>query len=492
MTPRLCVTVTASTTAELRRRRDAVRDADLVELRLDSVSDPDVAGALAGRRRPVILTCRPTWEGGEFRGGETERRRLLGQALTLGAEYVDVEWQAGFSELLQATAGKRVVLSSHDFGGVPNGLGDRVQAMRATGAEMVKIAVKAERLSDCLVLRDLGRDGTRGHESRSLFMAMGEAGVATRVLPARFGSAWTYAGTLAGVGQLSPDDLIDTYRFRDVTDATEIYGVVGSPVSHSVSPAMHNAAFRAAQRNAVYLPLAAADADDFLAFARAIGVCGASVTLPFKRALFERADEACAVARRIGALNTLRLVDGRWMGDNTDAAGFLQPLEERGVVLKGLRASLLGAGGSARAVAVALAGSGANVVLHARDRSRAEEVAEAVSGDVGPWPPERGSWDLLVNCTPIGMHPQVEASPVPADALTGGMVYDLVYNPAETRLLQDARRAGCRTVGGLDMLVAQAQEQFRWWTGERPEPGVMRRAATRRLAEFKAHEDYVA
>ncbi len=486
MTPRLCVTVTADSTAELRRRRDAVRGADLVELRLDSVRDPDVAGALTDRTCPVIVTCRPVWEGGGFRGDETERRRLLGQALALDAEYVDVEWQAGFSELLGVTTRQRVVLSSHDFDGVPADLGDRVHAMRSTGAEFVKVAVKADRLTDCLLLREIARGAPEG---RSLFIAMGEAGVATRVLPARFGSAWTYAGALAGVGQMSLDDLTDTYRFRHVTAATEIYGVVGSPVAHSVSPAMHNAAFRAAARDAVYLPLAAADADDFLTFARAIGVRGASVTIPFKRTLFERADEVYAAARRIGALNTLRSVDGRWIGDNTDAAGFLRPLEEGGVALRGLRTSILGAGGSARAVAVALAGSGADVVVHARDRGRASDIAGTASGRDGPWPPEPGSCELLVNCTPVGMHPHAGASPMDAEALTGGMVYDLVYNPAETRLLKDATRAGCRTVGGLDMLVAQAQEQFRWWTGERPEPDVMRRAATRRLAEFKAHEN---
>ncbi len=488
MTPRLCVTVTAATTAELRRRRDAVRDADLVELRIDSVSDPDVAGALRDRRRPVIVTCRPAWEGGEFKGDEAARRLLLSQALELGAEYVDIEWKADFRPSIQATAGPRLVLSSHDFSGVPDDLSERVRAMRATGAEIIKVAVTATRLSDCLLLKALAADGP---PARHVFIAMGEAGIATRVLPGRFGSAWSYAGALVGVGQLSEEDLIGTYRFRDVTDATDLYGVVGSPVSHSVSPAMHNAAFRAAKRDAVYLPMAAADADDFLTFAQAMGVRGASVTIPFKRALFERADETYAVARRIGALNTLRRIEGRWAGDNTDAAGFLQPLQERGVALSGLRASILGAGGSARAVAVGLAASGANVIVHARDRSRAEEVASAVSGEAGPWPPPPGSWDLLVNCTPVGMHPHVGESPMAADALTGAMVYDLVYNPAETRLLRDAARAGCRTIGGLDMLVAQAQEQFRWWTGERPEPGVMRMAATRRLAEFKAHEDYV-
>src|SRR5688572_704885 len=161
--PRLCITVTASTTAELRRRRDAVRGADLVELRLDGVGDPDVAGALAGRRLPVIVTCRPTWEGGLFRGAEEDRRRLLGEALAHGAEFVDIEWRAGFSDLLSQTAGRRIVLSSHDFESVPADLTERARAMHRCGAEVVKMAVTARRLSDCIPLTDLGaairRDG---------------------------------------------------------------------------------------------------------------------------------------------------------------------------------------------------------------------------------------------------------------------------------------------------------------------------------------------
>ena len=138
----LCVTVTAPTMAELRTRRDAVVGADLVELRLDSVSDPDVAGALAGRSVPVVVTCRPTWEGGSFTGSEEERKRLLGQALDAGAEFVDVEWRAGFDDLIARTGGERVVLSSHDFDGIPHDLEARVTAMQATGAEVVKVAVK--------------------------------------------------------------------------------------------------------------------------------------------------------------------------------------------------------------------------------------------------------------------------------------------------------------------------------------------------------------
>jgi 3-dehydroquinate dehydratase/shikimate dehydrogenase len=475
--------------AELRRRRDAVADADLVELRLDGVANPDAAGALSGRRRPVIVTCRPTWEGGAFAGSEEERKRLLEQALALGAEHVDVEWRAGFADLIDAGR-HRIVLSSHDFTSVPADLGERARAMRATGAGVVKIAVTATCLADCIPVLRVGE--TFGRDTRMALIAMGPHGVASRVLPQRFSSTWSYAGSVNAVGQLTPETLLDLYRFRSLRNTTAVYGLVGSPIDHSVSPHMHNAAFRATQIDAVYLPLPATDAGDFVAFAQAIGLRGASVTIPFKVSLFDHVDEVVAVARRVGAINTIRVDDtGRWLGGNTDVSGFLQPLIDRGIPLYGARAAILGAGGSARAVAIALAPAGADVTIHSRNARRAAETAQAVGAQAAEGPPRAGGWDLLVNCTPVGMHPNVDAMPLPQAALTGRFVYDLVYNPPRTRLLREAASAGCATIGGLDMLVAQAAEQFDWWTGAKPPPGVMREAAERKLSEFIADEDHV-
>jgi len=484
-TPQLCVTVTAPTTAELRRRRDAVADADLIELRLDTVRDPDVAGALEGRVRPVVVTCRPTWEGGGFTGSEEERHRILSDALASSADYVDIEWRAQFDDLVNL-GGRRVVLSTHDFTGMSRDLVDQFRAMCATAAGIAKIAVTPQRLADCVPLLALGAEAAR---HGGIVIGMGDYGVATRLLAGRFGSAWTYAGTLRDIGQVTASSLVNEYRLRSINDATAIYGIVGSSLMHSVSPSMHNAAFAAAGVDAVYLPLPAVDADDFLAFGRAIGISGASVTIPHKVSLFDRVDEVDAIARRVGAINTIRVVDGRWMARNTDADGFLHPLDR--VELKGRRAAILGAGGAARAVAVALASSGCSVRIHARQRGRAEEVAALVSGTAGAWPPEANSWDLLVNCTPIGMYPRVDDTPLPSEMLTGRVVYDLVYNPPTTRLLREAAARGCHTIGGLDMLVGQAHEQFAWWTGAAPPAGVMRNAATRRLTEFIRDENYV-
>jgi 3-dehydroquinate dehydratase / shikimate dehydrogenase len=487
--PRLCVTVTAATTAELRAERDLIADGDLIELRLDAIRDPDVAGALAGRKRPAIVTCRAAWEGGSFTGPEDARARMLNDALARGAEYVDVEWRAAFTpDLLTRTAGRRIVLSMHAFESIPVDLEAQIHAMLATNAEIVKVAVKASRLSDCVALRDVA--ARAASPGRLAVIAMGDYGVASRVLPGRFGSPWTYAGSRHEVGQLGADEMLATYRFRKLGESTAIYGVCGGSVGHSVSPSMINAAFASAGLDAVYLPLPAVDADDLIAFGRGFGISGASVTIPHKTAMVSRVDEIDDIAHHVGAINTVRIVDGRWFGTNTDVAGFLAPLRGR-VATKGLRAAVLGAGGAARAVVAALVSGGASVTLHARNVERAAQFADRAPIAVAAWPPPRGSWDLLVNCTPIGMYPDVDRTPLAASELTGRYVYDLVYNPSPTRLLREAADAGCQTIDGLAMLVAQAQEQFVWWTGIRPPTQVMRDAARKRLSEFARDEDYV-
>jgi 3-dehydroquinate dehydratase/shikimate dehydrogenase len=475
---KLCVTVTGQTMAELRQRRDEVGDADIVELRVDTVADPSAAAALAGRRTPVIFTCRPTWEGGQFQGSEEERQRLLGDARQLGAEYVDVEWKAGFTDLLNSRGGQGLVLSMHDFDGVPADLAARVAAMRATGAEVIKLAVMARRLGDCLRLCSIGR----AQQSPTVLIAMGEAGIASRVLAHRFGSCWSYAGDGVAPGQLPLTRVRDEFGFRRVTEQTAVYGVVGRPVMHSVSPAMHNAAFAAAGVDAVYVPLAAADFGDFLEFADALGIVGVSVTAPFKLEAFDLADEPDAISQRIQSVNTLRRAGGRWMGANYDVAGFLEPLKAQ-MPLDGARATILGAGGAARAAAEALISAGAAVAISARRRDRADTVAALVGCAVAAWPPPPDSWDVLVNATPVGTAPVADESPLPDGRFTGQLVYDLVYNPPETKLLRTARAAGCGTLGGLDMLVAQAQRQFEWWTGVHPSQHVMRDAALRALAQ---------
>ena len=479
----LCATVTAATTAELRARRDEAHDADLVELRLDTVCDLDVEGALADRTRPVLVTCRPVWEGGRFTGSEEERHGILRRALALGADWVDLEWRGGFEALIAERDGRNIVLSMHDFDGTPGDLEERYRAMRRTGAEIVKLAVRSRSAGDVVRLLRLGR---ASRPERLVLVGMGPAGVPTRLLPAHFGSAWTYAGEGIAPGQVNLSEMVHRYRFKRTSASTVVYGVAGAPIEHSLSPPMHNAGFEAAGLDAVYVPFEATDADDLMTLADALGVAGLSVTAPFKESILGHLRHVDALGRQVGAVNTVRAAGEGWVGLNTDVPGFLAPLDAHGDV-GGVRSTVLGAGGAARAVAVALASRGGRVTVCARRPERAAVVARLADGTVGTLPPRPGSWDLLVNTTPVGTAPGVTATPVPAASLCGGRtVYDLVYNPGRTRFLREAAAVGCETIGGLDMLVEQAVRQFEWWSGSRPPAELFRTAALTALQERSA------
>ena len=464
---------------ELRRARDAAAFADMVEVRLDTVERPDAIGAIEGRRRPVLVTCRPSWEGGHFQGSEEERERLLSEAQSAGAEFVDVEARAEFvSTITRRRRGRGIVLSLHAFGEPPSDLLERARAMRSTGAEIVKIAIEAQRLGDVLPLMDLAThpdfvdpDGMNGH----VLLAMGQAGVPTRVLAARLGNRWTYAGDGVAPGQIPAARLLGEFGFRRIKPDATLYGVVGNPIAHSLSPVMHNAGFNALGLNAIYVPLQACDVDDFVTFARDTRMAGASITAPFKVGMLTHVDETDEMAKRVGAVNTLVVREGRWIGANTDVDGFLAPLAGR-MALKGTRATVLGAGGAARAVAVALGSQGAGVTICARQASAAREVAALAGGAAGAWPPRPGSWDVLVNATSSGSRGPVD-DPMDGVPLDGEIVFDLVYAPARTPLLERARNEGCLTIGGIEMLVAQAERQFELWTGYRPPAGLFRAAA---------------
>jgi 3-dehydroquinate dehydratase/shikimate dehydrogenase len=473
----LCETVTGGSMRELLTARDRATRADMVELRLDGVADLDVAGALKGRRTPAVATCRPRWEGGRFDGSEEERRRILASAFEHGAEFVDVEHQAGFQDLVAAHP-TRAVVSWHCFDRMPADLAARARAMRATGASTIKVAVHTPRLSDTVPLCAIGREGG------AVVIGMGDAGVPSRLLAAQYGARWTYAGNGIAPGQIPAAQMLDRFRFREVTSGTALYGVVGQSALHSLSPAMHNRAFADAGLDAVYVPLATDTFEDFLAFAEAMKVKGASVTIPFKLDALRAAARSEGAAAEVGAANTLRRNPHGWEATNTDVAGFIAPLEAAlGGALAGQRASVLGAGGSARAVAAGLRKLGLRVTVHARRSTQARELASPLGCAVGPWPPAAGSWDVLVNTTPLGGASRRGVSPLPGGPFGGQLVYDLTYGADDSALVAEARQAGCRVLDGLPMLVAQAELQFEWWTGRRPRAGLMERAAREALAD---------
>ena len=482
MPTQIVQTIVADTMDALRQRRDAVVDADIVELRLDGVSDLDVAGALAGRTRPTIVTCRPVWEGGRFAGDEADRRRWMAEAVAAGAEWVDIERRAGWVPDRRGTQ-TRLIVSDHDMHGVPSDLADRVHAMRALDADVVKVAVTAARVTDVFHLRaSVAMSGLGTHDF--VCIAMGAAGQLSRLLPSRFGSCWTYGGD-AAPGQVPVRDLRHRYHVHTITDATRLFGVAGAPLAHSASPAMHNAALQAAGLDAVYVPLHATTAAEVVLVAETFGFEGVSLTAPVKTGWQRHANVVFddAASSQLGVINTLRRRDAGWLGRNFDIAGFLDGCDAAGVTLAGSSALVLGAGGAARSAVAALSEQGATVEIAARRQDVAGHLAAELGVRAIAWPPH-GTWDIVVNATPVGTWPVVDATPVDLAYIDARVVYDLVYNPEATMLLREAAARGAQVIGGLDMLVGQAARQFAWWTGQTPDAHDMRAAAARHIREL--------
>ena len=293
-------------------------------------------------------------------------------------------------DLVRLRRGRGVIVSAHLFGPQNDAAIDRLPSIRALGAEVVKLAVEVQSLTETLPFFEYADRPDDGEDSQGhVLVAMGPCGAHTRVLGARLRNRWTYAGDGVAPGQMPASRLLGEFRFRQIRPDAELYGVVGSPVAHSLSPAMHNAGFVATGRNAAYLALEARDADDFVRFARAMDLRGASVTAPFKVAMMDHVDERDPLVEQVGAMNTVAIRDGRWLGANTDVAGFLAPLKGR-MALRGARIAVLGAGGAARAVAIALKREGATVRLAARRDDEASDVAERIGVEAGPYPPAPG------------------------------------------------------------------------------------------------------
>jgi len=470
----LCVSLMPETTHQARESLHRVAGAvDLTEVRLDAMREVDLDRLLDHPPCPVIVTCRPKREGGLYEGPEDNRLRMLRQAARLGARYIDVEHDA--LSRLGDVPPEQVIASYHNHRETPDDLQAIHRRLTESGAGAVKVAVTARHILDTVPVLRLLRRAT----VPTIALSMGERGLLTRVLAPRFGSLLTYAaddvGPEAAPGQIPLGQMRDLYRADRIGPTTEVYGVVGDPVAHSLSPQIHNTAFAEVGYDAVYLPLwVEGDPAAFVQAMREFDVGGYSVTIPHKQAVMPAADEIEPIARRIGAVNTLqRRADGSLLATNTDWTAGMAAIEAvvgRGW-LRGRGALLVGAGGVGRAMAFGLAERGAHVTLTDLDPGRATALAEETGGATCPLNEIADRpCDILLNCTPVGMHPKTDASPVPAGMLREGLVvYDAVYNPRQTRLLREAREAGCRTVSGLDHFVRQAVEQFELWTG-RPAP----------------------
>ncbi len=446
---------------------------DMVELRADFLDGgelphlrrfPDMIGT------PPILTIRRAAEGGRFRGGEPARRRLIAAAAG-GYRYVDLESDVDRSFDEAVPAGVRVIRSLHDTGGVPQPLGRIVRELPRSPAEIAKAAVTPRIGREMVDVIEAARGlGAAGAGRERIVLGMGRFGVPTRILAAHLGNYLTFcslAARSAAPGHLDPDAMVDLYRFRSIHAGTRVLGVVGTPLSHSRSPQLHNPALAAAAIDAVYVPIELDDLAELDRLARLLPLDGCSVTIPHKSRA-ARMSDAGETVRRVGACNTLVRTPNGWRGENTDVRGFLAPL--RRMVPAPRRAAVVGAGGAARAVAFALRSLGTELLILNRTAERAralalEHGAMAARLDASGLARVPAYSELIVQTTSMGL-PDNPGDPLAAYAFRGHeVVYDLVYGEGLTPILQRAREAGCAVIDGRQMLAEQAYEQFRLFTG---------------------------
>lgn len=481
---KICVSLTEETTAAVVERMNALAGmADLFEIRADRILDLDLLSILRSKPRPLILSCRPTTQGGRWTGDDQRRRMVLLEGVKRGYDYVDIEYLSeDMLDVMMEKSGGGLIVSHHDLERTPEDLDGLYSAMSERGADIVKIAVTPQTVADVGRLLEFAARCVDCGGPPLIAIALGPMGAITRIAAGRYEAPFTYASAAAGSeaapGQVPVGLMDDLYRVKQVTAATRVYGVLGSEVTRSFSPVLHNRAFEARQVDAVYVPLQADSLEGFIQSVPAFGLAGFSVTRPYKTEILRFLQEVDETAALCGSVNTVVVHEGMLQGSTTDGVGVLAPLKKR-LDVKGKDVVVLGAGGAARAAALALQRKGANVTILSRDADRAAFVAESVGGRHGNMAALRQqTWDVLINATPVGSSSAPEESLVPPGLhRPGTIVFDMVYDPFETRLLREAAAAGCTVINGLEMLLAQAVAQFETWTGLEAPLDVMKSAA---------------
>lgn len=502
----LCSSLTAPTIIGMIQEAKEAQSAgaDVVELRIDFLQDfnpeQDLEQLLAQIELPCIVTYRPSWEGGQYNGEDAPRLAALKLAMELGAAYVDVEFLIAPVFMAAIRSGNttyktKVIVSSHDYESTADDddLRKLIHAIRMVGADVVKFATTGRDISDgsrvLQIVKESSRDGP------VIGLCMGEKGQSTRILAPKYGGYLTF-GALSPERQSAPGQptihqLKNLYRLDTQSETTKVLGIVGNPVGHSKSPAIHNGALTQSGLDYVYIPLLVDDFDRFLQSLPDKDWVGLSVTIPHKTAALKAADIADDVACSIAAANTLvRQDDGGFKAYNTDWLAAISSIEnamiERGMLVEGSDSPLrgktvvvIGAGGAGRALAFGASTKGAHVIIANRTADKAVQLAEQLDPKglgVSLEDLKNGSvaGDVLINTTSVGMQPHDKESPLPPNVTsTFSVVFDAVYTPLHTQLLCDAEKAGAVIVTGEKMFVGQAAEQFRLFTGQEPDINLM-------------------
>ncbi|KAI9099122.1 hypothetical protein K1719_024889 [Acacia pycnantha] len=489
----ICVPILSHSVDEMLIQMRKAKDigADLVELRLDFLNHfnppQHLQSLIKHRPLPTLITYRPTWEGGKYNGDESNRQAALRLAVELGSEFVDVELKVA-NEFLNSVREKKqenvkIIVSSHNYENTPSveELGNLVARIQASGCDVVKIATTALDIVDNARIFQV----LASSQVPMIGLAMGEKGLMSRILSAKFGGFLTFGSVDTGAesapGQPTVKDLLELYNFRHIGADTKVHGVIGNPIGHSKSPHLYNPSFKSVGFNGIYLPLLVDSVSNFLSTFSSPDFVGYSYTIPHKVDGLRCCDEVDPVAKAIGAISCMiKKPDGKLKGYNVDYLGAITAIEEglreskgwsgSGSPLAGKLFVVMGAGGAGKALAYGAKEKGARVVVANRTFEKGRELARNVGGeaialsDLKDFHPEQGM--ILANATSVGMKPNIHLTLIPKEALKHySLVFDAIYTPKLTRLLRESQEAGAAVVYGTEMFINQAFVQFENFTG---------------------------
>ena len=463
--------------------------ADILELRLDLIVSPNLGALLASSTLPVIVTNRSKHDGGQYKGLDEDRLQSLRDALKAGADYVDIEVSTPREYLqpfLEESEPANIILSYHDFSHTSEDLNPVYETMCEMPGEIVKIVTYARDLSDNLKMFELLKRA-KSEKQKLIGLCMGDLGEISRILSPLFGGYLTFGsletGQESAPGQIPAKTLKDIYRINAERSDFKIYGVIGNPVSKSLGYLVHNRAFQEKGSPDIYVSFLVDNVEKFFNSFKDF-FSGLSVTMPAKEKIMPLLDRIDETAQKIGAVNTVVKEGSAWVGYNTDCSGAISALEAC-TSLQGKNVLILGSGGTAKAIGYGVKEKGGKLtVTYNKNKERGESLSKeldcelAHARDAG-----MRAIDVLINCSPVGMSPNITESPFLArDFKEGMVVFDSVYNPLETRLLREAKSAGCTVIPGYELFINQAARQFELWTGQSAPINTLREVLLRKLA----------
>ncbi len=462
--------------------------ADILELRLDLINAPDLNTLLGWVKLPVIVTNRSKHDGGQFKGSDEERIKPLRDALKCGADYVDIEVSTSREYLqpfLEGEDPSKIILSYHDFSHTPEDFNPLYDNMCELPGEIIKIVTYARDLADNLKMFELLKRA-KSENQKLIGLCMGDLGEISRILSPLFGGFLTFgsleSGQESAPGQIPAKTLKDIYRINTERSEFKIYGVIGNPVSKSQGYLVHNRAFQEKDSADIYVSFLVDNVEKFFNRFKDF-FSGLSVTMPAKEQIMPLLDRIDETAQKIGAVNTVVREGAEWVGYNTDCSGAISALEAC-TSLQDKNVLILGSGGTAKAIGYGVKEKGGRLtVTYNHHQERGETLARELDCEL-IHAREAGTRniDVLINCSPVGMSPKINESPFLArDFKPEMVVFDSVYNPLETRLLREAKAAGCKVIPGSELFINQAARQFELWTGAPAPIGIMRAVLLEKL-----------